>query len=167
MKLPRPKDDSDRRVLRDVRERGWHVLHVAPTAESVAGWSFTLGLPHSFDHPELLVFGLPAPTAQALLDRAVAKIAGGHVFRPALPAEGILDGYICSTQPVRRRWYRAFVGYALWFHQGDRFGLLQLFWPDAEGVFPWDAASSSQPLLYEPTPSAARVQEQLASMGLP
>lgn len=35
--------------------------------------------------------------------------------------------------------YREFLGYALWFYDGDAFDALQIVWPDEACRYPWDA----------------------------
>jgi hypothetical protein len=56
---------------------------------------------------------------------------------------------------VHTNHYRDYVGYALWFYEEDPFPLLQCFWSDEEGRFPWEEGCSeyareAQPLLYLP-----------------
>ena len=51
-------DDNDRKLLQDVAEVGWHVVLIAEEA-GTPGWAFSVGLYHTFRHPEVVVFGLP------------------------------------------------------------------------------------------------------------
>ena len=53
-----------------------------------------------------------------------------------------------------RCWVPTFLGNAAWFYRSPDFPVLQCFWPDAQGRFPWDPACDpdwrqDQPLLYE------------------
>lgn len=53
------KTEADAQVTRDIREYGWHCLHVLPRAgEEGVGFTYTIGLIESYDHPELMIFGL-------------------------------------------------------------------------------------------------------------
>jgi hypothetical protein len=75
----------------------------------------------------------------------------------------------CTFRPVQRRWYPPFLGYALWYHRGGEFPVLQCIWPDKKQHYPWGAEFKrewlwAQPLLYEPEPGPARVEELLRTM---
>lgn len=52
------KDEHERKALADVQQHGWHVLKVMEDNEGPA-FAYTVGLYHSFGHPELIVVGLP------------------------------------------------------------------------------------------------------------
>ena len=149
-----PLDALDLRVLAEVAERGWHVIHVEGAGE---GHAFTIGLFRSFDHPEVLLFGL-ADAGEAALDRLGARVRGGERFEDGGVAEGILPDRAVSFRAIARRHYRTYLGYAGWFHGGPRFPALQAVWPDAEGRFPWERWSSralreAQPVLWEREPA--------------
>jgi len=55
--LPAPQGDSDRKLLADVQGHGWHVIGVE-TDEEEPGFAYSIGLYHTFRHPEIIVFGL-------------------------------------------------------------------------------------------------------------
>jgi len=150
---PRPTDEHDEQVLRDVRDPGWHVVQVGSEDESPP-WAFTIGLFHNFGHPELVLFGLPHDTAHVLLNLAGHAVKAGRRFETDTPYGDFLEGYDCILRAADRGWYSAFVGYAGWFYQGESFPLLQLFWPDRDGVMPWEPRATAwqranQPLLYK------------------
>ncbi len=42
----------------DVEKFGWHVLKIFSDTESAPSFAYTVGLEKTFDHPELVIFGL-------------------------------------------------------------------------------------------------------------
>ena len=71
-RLPKPSDPGDDKVLANIREFGFHAMHVRPdhhpehAAENAKlgphpiydiGFSYTVGLPYSHDHAELVLVG--------------------------------------------------------------------------------------------------------------
>jgi hypothetical protein len=50
-----PLDDSDRQVLRDIEEHGWHGIAIVD--EEPSHYVFSVGVMHTLDHPELVMFG--------------------------------------------------------------------------------------------------------------
>lgn len=150
-----PLDALDLRVLADVAEIGWHVVQAK---EPGAGHAFTIGLFRSFDHPEVVLFGLDPETRQAALDRLGARVRAGERFDSGGVADGILADRPVTFKVVARRHYLAYLGYAGWFHGGPRFPALQAVWPDGEGRYPWErwfsrALRDAQPILSELEPA--------------
>lgn len=111
-----PGGDFEAGLIEKIRDRGWTVTGVQPDAGE-PGWMYTVGLPRSYGHPELVI----RPFCDASLDTiwAVAEHVattgarlepgqlinlGGviHGFRP-LSAGEIADGDIICSQLVHAR----------------------------------------------------------------
>jgi len=108
--------------------------------ETGCDWADTIGLHHSYGHPELLLVGLEAPIAGAVIEVVARTVAEGRVIRAG--DEFTLDGGLEL---------RAHAVDDLWCGMGDWFNLgrevmstwgqswpesLQLVWSDAEGRYP-------------------------------
>ncbi len=162
-------DDSDRKLLHDVEDVGWHVVLIPPE-EGKPGWAFSIGLFHSFGHPEVVVFGLPLELLGAVVNGVGEEVQAGKRFEAGQEHPDILEGVRCAFRPVDEGWYRPFLGYARWFYQGSEFPALQCLWPDKKQRFPWEPEFNegwrwAQPLLHESEPVAARAVELLRSTG--
>jgi Domain of unknown function (DUF4262) len=151
--LPEAADDLDRKLLSDIEKYGWHIVFVAEEEDSPR-FAFTVGLYYSFSHPEILVVGLKQEVAHSLLKSIVTRIEAGAKFE-----EGELISDIATFPltfvPVELDNYRDYLGYAMWFYGSmpAPFPALQLIWPDASGLFPWQEGYDSrfselQPLLH-------------------
>lgn len=162
-------DRSDRRLLENIRDYGWHVISVAGD-RSAPAWSFSVGLGVTFDHPELIVVGLDITTMHAMISNAVAVIENGGPLQNHSLSSEVLEGYSCYFRDVHANWYRPFLGYASWFYRGGDFGCLQCFWPDNQQRFPWDNGFDAtcrelQPFLYEPDRSKALADRWLVAQS--
>jgi hypothetical protein len=122
----------------NVEQIGWSLVgvHGGPTYPS---WTYTIGLIKSFDHPELIVVGLPPNDGGAFLNELGERIKAGVV----LAAGDELDAW-------DKRWRLAEVHPSHW--TTDRFAVwveyhgtirhllepraLQVVWPDEAGNFP-------------------------------
>jgi len=147
----------DIKVLEDIRKHSWHVIGVFPSqGEAGPGWAFSIGLFHSFAHPEVVVFGLDFNNCTKIVNEIGLQIRRGKRFHARQEyAEILNDPYRCSFRDVQRQHYRTYLGYALWFYQSDPFPVAQCFWPDKAGNLPWEAGCNSevrdaQPLLFLP-----------------
>ncbi len=166
--LPKPNNDQDRTLISDVERHGWHVIKV-PELENSPGWVFSIGLHHSFGHPEVVVFGLPDEMAHQMINSLGDDIREGAKFEPDTLVTGVLEDYSCSIKTVDPYWYPPFLGYATWFYQGLDFPVVQCLWPDREGNLPNEAAFDTnlipfQPLLWHADPIAARAEKLLATL---
>lgn len=140
------------RVVTDVRAYGWHVMKVLP-GNNHPGWAYSIGLYRTFHQPEIIVFGLGGDTMHHLINNVGDRMRSGVTFLDGASDDELLNGYACVFRSVPRVWLDATVGFAQWFYAAADFPLLQLFWPDRHGSFPWEEQCESdiralQPRLY-------------------
>lgn len=152
-------DEIERRVRADISVHGWHVAKIEGD-ERVPPWAFTIGFADTFGHPEVLAAGMALEQLHALLNRIGDLLRAGNRFAPDERVHDILERFPCAFKTVHAHWHQPFAGNAAWHHREGRLALLQCFWPDAEGRFPWeegfpDDLKPLQPLLYEATAERA------------
>lgn len=145
-------DPSEAFIQQAVEQFGWAVQSI-DESRSEPAFSYTIGLHKSFQHPELIVFGLPHEAAQRLLNIVGERIRAGTRFEQGVAYADLVHGHDVRFRAAEDpKSLHEHVGYALWYYQGEPFELLQVVWPDAKGAFP-DAAQApawlrkSQPLL--------------------
>ena len=142
---------GDAQMRADIATYGWHVIAVYEDDEG-PGFAFTIGLFRRFEHPELIVFGLPPETMHLMLNGAGAAVRGGRTYGVDKDYDDILERYNCTFRPVPRSHYEEYLGSARWYYDGDDFPVLQLIWPDRDHRYPWVAPSdawirTAQPVL--------------------
>lgn len=140
----------------DLERAGWTV---AAVTGDVTGndWAYTVGLDHTHGHPELLLVGLPAPLAGAVVETLAEWVAAGAL----LPV-----GAELTVGPLRLRAVAVddlFLAHGDWFNLGREvmaeFGrrwpaTVQLLWADDRGRFPAAGAHPGQ-LRRQPVLAAA------------
>lgn len=141
----------DDQLRADIATYGWHVIKVSEDDEG-PGFAFTIGLFRRFEHPELILFGLPLETMHAMLNGAGAAVRDGAAYSAGRDYDDILEGYHCTFRSVPRSHYEEYLGTARRYYGGDEFPVLQLIWPDREHRYPWAAPSdawirTAQPVL--------------------
>ena len=146
----------DRKLLNDISEFGWHTTGVfASRGEQGPEFAFSVGLFHSFGHPEVVLFGLPLERCIKVVNVIGTEVKAGRHYESDHDYGDVLqEPYRCAFKEVHQSHYRDHVGYALWFYEDNRFPLLQCFWPDKQGLFPWDDECNdhvkrAQPLLFK------------------
>lgn len=139
------KNEADAQVAHDIREYGWHCLHVLPRfGEEGVGFTYTIGLVESYDHPELMIFGLGRERSHRVLCECANMIRAGTHFPTDIRISDVLArDFDVMFRPVRRECFEEYLGTAL-RHYGEReFEAYVLFWPDNENQFVWDSTQLS------------------------
>jgi len=129
---------EQRQILDDVEEFGLHIVSV-PEDGQAPGFSFSIGMWESFDHPEVVVFGLPDEVAVELLNGVADEVSEGKTFPAGTKHDGLLQDYPVQFVEVPNAAVREFLATAVWAYDGADFPAVQLVWPDKQGRWPWDA----------------------------
>jgi hypothetical protein len=149
----------DAQVLREIHTDGWQISGVLSRRQKLGpSFAYSIGFFHTMVHPEVILFGLPVQACMKTVNAIGLEIQSGRQFQADRIYESLVKPlYLCCFKEVDPRCYREHVNYALWFYESDPFPMLQCFWSDHYGRFPWDPdcspyARESQPvhLLAEP-----------------
>jgi hypothetical protein len=148
----------DRKLLMDVQAYGWHVTGVFAKKGGLGPgyWAYSIGLFHSFGHPEVIVYGLKLENCMDVINEIGRQVKMGKHFEITSEYKDILtDPYQCAFRLVQLKCYGDYLGTALWFYESDSFPAMQCFWPDNSGKLPWDEECSpdvrtAQPFLFIP-----------------
>lgn len=156
--LPEPEDQRDEAILGDIRRVGWSVLQIDPDNPEDSGprYSFSVGLFHTHDHPEIILLGLSHAAAGQIINNIGGLVLLGQRIEPGRAYHEFASVPVVFVE-VDPAHYKEYVGYALWLYGGPRFPMLQCVWPLKSGHFPWDEGydkrgAAIQPFLGRTTP---------------
>jgi len=138
---PVATNPGQEKLLADVREYGCHILNVAGDGRS--DFSYSVGLYANYGHPEIVILGLPSATAMGLINMVRDRAASGAPVEDGTMADGLARGYPVAFVSVEQEHFVDRFGFANWFYRAlpaGEFPVLQLVWPDRQGLFPWHAA---------------------------
>ena len=149
-------DRVDMKVSEDIGRFGWHVVMV-PEDDTGPGFAYTIGLAHSFGTPELAMFGLDVRVMHRALNVLGRAAANGIALEDGQEHAEVLEQRQVLLRGVDQRWYCTFFGLAIGFYRQPPLPVLQVCWPDGNGVFHWEDESGhqhrqSQPQLWVPPP---------------
>jgi len=149
-------DPSEQKLLDDVAEFGVHVVHV-PEDDEGPGYSFTVGLWHSFEQPEIVVFGLDQDIAHDVLNAIADEAAEERKYLADTRHDDVLIGYPVRFLGVPKQRHDDVLGAAVWAYDGADFPAVQLVWPDKQGRWPWEPGvregfAEAQPVLGRQAP---------------
>ncbi len=138
MALVDPTDIIDL-FRRDIDAGGFNVAALVAD-DSGCDWAYSIGLHRCHDHPELLIVGLDAPIAGAVVEVLGKEIAEGRTLVEGAPVrlQGGLELHVRAVDDLwleRGEWFD--LGREVMSHWGERWPrTLQLVWSDASGAFP-------------------------------
>ena len=144
---------TEQRILADVDNDGLHIEKVSPDKKSSPNWAYSIGLHKTMQQPDVIIFGLRPNTMEQLIENTAQRMRDGVVYADGTEDDELLQGYTCVFKTVREIWYDVTVKHARWFYGGSNFPLLQLYWPDRNGKYPWDPkcqpeVKALQPMLH-------------------
>ena len=139
--MPKPRDKHEQKAMDDVERYGLHIVHVLEDGD-LPPFAYTVGLCHTFSHPEILVYGLPKTTAHNLLNHLADQLRKGKEFAAGEIYDDLIGNYRVTFRKVPQSQYRDHLGWAAWFNERPDFPALQLIYPDREGQWPWDKGAS-------------------------
>ena len=104
---PDNSDPSDQKFLSQIESYGWNVTNVfRREGQTGPDWSYSTGLFHAFQHPEIVIFGLELDNMQKIVNNIGLKIKDGASLSPAMSIKtSSLDAAASSvpSMPVAMR----------------------------------------------------------------
>jgi Domain of unknown function (DUF4262) len=127
----------DEKLANDIEKYGLQVLHVFAD-ETGPGFSYSIGLFETYNHPEILIIGLKQELLHRLINNMAEDIKNGKTYIPLNFYPDILDGFLCYIVKVDADYYDAYVGQAQRYYQEVDFPLIQCIYPTVKGIYPWE-----------------------------
>ena len=141
-------------IMGHIGRVGWAVQGI-PGDEQCPSWAYSIGLRHTYGVPELALFGLSLPNMAAIINEIGRLIADGTEVKAGDQIDGV-SPCTFTVRPVHDSWRSTSL-----FTTSDtiygylRPSYLQVFWPDRQGILPWEPGfepgfDGLQPLLWLP-----------------
>lgn len=92
----------------DIDRVGWSCIKIQDVQPPFA---YTVGLIRSYDHPEMIIFGLPEDDFAILTDLVEAVRSGSRIDEPR--QYNLLDGFPIATKPVHQTQHELYLGCAM------------------------------------------------------
>src|SRR5687767_12632623 len=103
---------SENEYLSNIEEFGLQVIHVLED-ENGPTFSYSIGLFHNYQHPEIILLGLKQELAYSIINNFGFDIKEGKRFEPGILYSDILDGYECLMVKVKTEFYDNYLGQAI------------------------------------------------------
>lgn len=131
---------GDDKVASEIREFGWHGLHIFSTKADELPFSYSIGFAESYGAPEVLVFNVERKKAHNLLWACANVLKDGGKFTPDVKDDRILsNSYEVVFKVLRLAAYGEYLGTAQRYYGSSPFSAVVMFLPDREHRYPWEA----------------------------
>lgn len=139
-------------IDRAIEDPGWMVMGIGAEPP----FCYTVGLLKTFNHPEIIIFGLKYQIGHPILNTVGFLIKEGKVFEPGVRYDEIAQKYdtqfIEVTNENIQEHFGTLIGYMRHHHDATPIRALQLVWTDTQNRFPWEEGfeekfREAQPLL--------------------
>jgi Domain of unknown function (DUF4262) len=139
-------------ISKTISKYGYYVQQVLGT-DIQPGFAYSVGLLETFNKPELICFATNSEVAAGLVEGTVQLIQRGETI-----IEGNVYGEIANYPVTFRKVHPSqipdYLKLAWLYKKGEAFEVIQIYWPDPEGLLPWQmgfdpSLKSQQPFLFE------------------
>ncbi len=121
----------------DIEKYGWTIIALDAT-DYLPSFAYTIGLWKNYQHPEIIVFGLPVGMLHTVLNEAGAIIKSGNKLeQEKLYNDFFENGNTCFI-PVDERNFRDYINYATELNGASAFPAFEMIWTDKNLKFPWE-----------------------------
>ncbi len=162
-KKPEGNNEFSQNFLNKIDRYGWFVMSVVPReGDEGDAWSYSTGLFYHYQHPEIFILNEPTDLRFSMINSIGDRVKAGEKFEPGKGYADIIEDFDVQFRPMHPTHYRDWLNSSLWFYDNDEngFPVLQCFYPDMKGIFPWEPgceewAVQQQPLHDKPKQIAA------------
>lgn len=135
----------------NIEKFGLHVIMVSST-NYLPSFAYSIGLTRTYNHPEIICFGLPNSLGHEIINDVTEIIKGGKIIESGKVYPEIFKDSRATFLKVDKRSIKDYFGAALNYYINEDFNAFQLIWTDRNDKFPWEdnfeeEFSYKQPLL--------------------
>lgn len=127
---------SNESIKENIQKHGWQCQYVFDANGEKAGFSYSIGFEESFDHPEIMIFGLKRETMHSILSNIASDIKEGRKFEEGIRTGDVLSGeFEVIFKSVIEEFLPEYAGIATRFYNKP-FRMMVMFWPDKSNILP-------------------------------
>lgn len=143
------KDNLLEQTKLNISNYGLQVIMVEPTNYS-SSFAYSIGLAKTYNHPEIICFGLPNNLSHEIINDIADLIKSGEVIHSGKIYSEIFKNSRATFLKVDKRNLQDYFGAGLNYYKDEEFNALQLIWTDRNDIFPWEENFEEEFLYKQP-----------------
>jgi len=130
-----------------IRQNGFGIVYAF---NNTPHYAYTVGLQKTWNHPELIVFGLNQEMSHDILTETAALIKEGASFERDENTELTVKRVSVTFVDVPLHIVAHYLDRAEAYYEGHPFKAIQILWADEKGRFPTDSECSEDVKRFQP-----------------
>lgn len=127
---------SNDKIKENIDKFGWHFLFVFDSEGENVGFAYSVGFEETYNHPEIMIFGLKQDTSHGILSDIAHELSEGKTFESNVKLQDVIgDNLDVIFKPVKDSAFSDYLGTALNYYDKS-FRAYVLFWPDKSNILP-------------------------------
>lgn len=123
-------------IKENIQKHGWQYQYIFDENGEKENFAYSIGFEESFNHPEIMIFGLKRETMHAILSDIANDIRNGREFQDGVKTGDILSGdFEVFFKLVKEEYLPEYAGCASGYYNKP-FRVLLMFWPDKSNTLP-------------------------------
>lgn len=143
------KDQLLEQTKGNIEKFGLQVIMVGSTNYSPS-FAYSIGLKKTYNHPEIICFGLPNDLAHGIINDVAKIIKNNESIESGKFYTEIFKDSRTAFLKVDVRNIPDYFGAALNYYEQEKFDALQLVWTDRNDKFPWEGNFEEEFLYDQP-----------------
>lgn len=123
-------------IKENIEKYGRQYQYVFDDKGEKQDFAYSIGFEETFNHPEIMIFGLAKETMHTILSDIAYDLKGGRKFIPNKRTENVLSGeYEVLFKPVQESLHSEYAGIATRYYEKP-IRIYIMFWPDKNNILP-------------------------------
>jgi hypothetical protein len=128
---------DEKKINADIELFGWSIV-AFEASDYLPSYAYTIGLGQKYQHPEMIIFGLPVSILHKVLNEAGAIVKSGKVLESHKVYDDFFENGHVQFVAVDKRSWNDYFGHGIALNGEHPFSALQLVWTDRNYKFPWE-----------------------------
>ncbi|MBC7864095.1 MAG: DUF4262 domain-containing protein [Bacteroidia bacterium] len=121
----------------NIEKHGLSVIIIEAT-DYLPAFAYSIGLWKTYNHPEIIVFGLTTKTLHTLVNDAAELIKAGNTIETYRDYDEFFEKGNVQFIPVHESNKSDYFGAGINFYNSEEFAAMQFVWTDRNNKFPWE-----------------------------
>ncbi len=121
---------------------GWQFQWVFDSNNELESFCYSIGFEESYNHPEIVIFGLARETSKIILSELATEVKNGKVFTPNQRNSDVLSGGLeVMFKEIKPSTFSEYLGIAKGFYKRP-FKAYVMLWPDKSNILSIESGCS-------------------------
>jgi hypothetical protein len=148
-KTMKKSDNFIEKTEEHIRKSGLSVVCVSGD-EKNPPFAYSVGLQKTYDHPEIICFGMPIKLSHQIINDVAEIIKKDGKIKPNTEYTNIFKDSRAIFLPVKKNNIEGYLYVAIGYYGSNNFEALQLIWTDRNNKFPWEKGFEEEFEFYQP-----------------